>query len=84
MERKEWIPDWALSPVWEGEVAAHETVLFLSDRESARLLYPADEILSVVSADQKTTYVPGKDYTLENGCLRRLPGSTIPAFPVEE
>ena len=84
MERKEWIPEWALNPVWEGETAEHETVLFLSDRESARLLYPADAILSVVSADQKTEYVRGKDYDLVNGCLRRLPGSAIPAFPVEK
>lgn len=84
MERKEWIPEWALAPIWEGETAEHETVLFLSDRESARLLYPADAILSVVSADQKTEYVSGKDYDLVDGCLRRLPGSAIPAFPVEE
>ena len=84
MERKDWIPEWALTPVWQGDTAAHETVLFLDDRESARLLYPADEILSVVSADQKTEYVRGRDYELAHGCLLRLPGSAIPAFPIEE
>lgn len=83
IEKKEWIPEWALIPVWQGNTAAHETVLFLSDRESARLLYPADEIVSVVSADQKTEYVRGRDYELTDGCLRRLPGSAIPAFPIE-
>lgn len=84
MKMQEYLPEWALTPIWEGETAQHETVLFLSNREAAQLLYPADEILSVVSSDQKTEYTRGRDWDLDNGCIRRLPGSAIPAFPIEE
>lgn len=80
----DYMPNWVLAPVWSGDTAYHETVLFLSDREYAQLLYPADEILSVVSADHKTKYRRGIDWEMRDGCLRRLPGSAIPAFPIEE
>ena len=47
-------------PVAAAETAPGETLI--------PLYYRADEILSVQSADLRTTYEAGKDYALENGC----------------
>jgi len=71
-------------PYWETDVITHETVLFLEDEYTAKLLYPADEIYAVLSSDLKTEYVRGKDYELVDGCLVRLPESSFPFFPLSE
>ena len=63
-------------PVAAAETAPGETLI--------PLYYCADEILSVQSADLRTTYEAGKDYALENGCLRILPGSAISVLTLDE
>ena len=72
-----------IRPLWEGDLVSHESVLFREDEHASRLVFPADEILGVFSADLKTEYEEGRDYALEYGCLVRLPGSRMPFIPME-
>ena len=72
-----------IRPLWEGDTVAHESVLFREDEHAARLVFPADEIFGVYSADLKTEYEEGRDYALEYGCLVRLPESRMPFMPLE-
>ncbi len=71
-----------LSPLWEGDVAFCESVMFVAaengDVLPKRLLYTATEIIDVSSATLETHYEYGRDYSLENGCLVRADASRIP------
>lgn len=71
-------------PYWEGKRINHESVMFLEDEFTARLLFPADEILSVTSSDLSVEYIRGKDYDLVEGCLVRLENSSIPFYPLAD
>jgi len=73
-----------IRPFWESDVIHHETVLFLENEREANLLFPADEIFAVLSSDLKTEYRKDVDWTLRDGCLVRLPGSSMPFFPLSE
>ena len=75
---EEWI-----RPLWEGDVAAHETVLFRENERVKRLTFPADGILEVRSADLETVYEEGRDWRLEDGCLTRSEGSRLPVMPLD-
>lgn len=81
---EKYSPEWALKPIWSGNEAINESVMFIGGRDTAVLLYDACEIISVMSTDHKIVYKEGVDYALDNGCLRRLSGSSIPSFPLEE
>ena len=55
------------------------TQLTATERPRARLLFPAAKIHKVTSADRKTTYEAGRDYTLgDDGVLSLPDGSRIP------
>lgn len=73
-----------LSPYWKGNVSYAEAAFVGEEPDGSvlpiRLLYPADEVISVRSFDLATLYVRGVDYELENGMIRVLPGSSIPAL----
>ncbi len=77
-----------LSPLWAGHEMINETLLPVRGQDGTLapmpLLYRADEILSVRSATLETTYAPGRDYVLEDGCLRVPPGSAIPVMDYED
>ncbi|MBQ3088840.1 MAG: DUF4886 domain-containing protein [Clostridia bacterium] len=71
----------AATPVWEGDTVYHETVLFIPGRETAKLLYPIDKVISVRSYDLTMNYLEGVDYEItEDGLLKILDGSKIPVF----
>ena len=71
-----------VKPIWEGNVVEDESVLPIRDQNGAvapmRLVYPADEIISVRSATHEALYTPGADYVLNNGDLVIPAGSRIP------
>lgn len=67
-------------PIWEGDIVWEETVLFITGRSQARLLYPIEEIVSVTSYDRETVYQAGKDYTVTDGYLSRPADSAIPVY----
>ena len=71
----------ATVPYWQGDVVYHENVLFVPGRETAKLLYPVSEAISVRSYDLFTNYIEGLDYEITaDGLLKRLEGSRIPIF----
>ncbi len=73
----------ASTPIWEGNVVYHETALFIPERETAKLIYPIDKIISVRSYDLAKTYLEGVDYEVtEDGELKILEGSSIPVWTV--
>ncbi len=71
-----------IRPLWEGDTVAHETVLFREDEHKARLTFPADEILGVLSSDLLTEFEEGRDWRLEDGCIVRPEGSRLPFMPL--
>lgn len=68
-------------PLWEGEILYHETVTIYEGRETARLLYPIDEIVSVRTFDLKKDFTWGVDYDVnEKGELVILDGNSFPCY----
>lgn len=73
--------DVAAIPVWQGNTVYHETALFVPGRETAKLLYPISEAISVRSYDLYTSYVEGLDYEItSDGLIKRLENSRIPVY----
>lgn len=70
-----------LRPVWADHGTAWcESVAPLENQTGEvwiPLYYHADEILCLQSADRKTIYQAGRDFCLENGGIRLLPGTRI-------
>ena len=74
-------PDIAAIPVWEGNTVYHENVLFIPGRQTAKLLYPVSEAISVRSYDLYTNYIEGVDYEItSDGLIKRLENSRIPVY----
>ncbi|MBE6599246.1 MAG: SGNH/GDSL hydrolase family protein [Ruminococcaceae bacterium] len=73
-----------LSPIFDSHIVYHESVLFIEGEDTAPLLFPADEILAVFSADLTVEYKKGTDWTLDKGSLVRLPHSGIPQITLAE
>lgn len=65
-----------LRPFWNTREVYNETVLFVGERDEARLMYKPAHILSVRNYGLDKEYVNGRDYALtEEGKIRRLPDS---------
>ena len=82
MENKYKYQDY-ITPLWTGNTVYYESVLFREDVTKVALLYPADEIISVISSDHKTEYIKGEDWELEDGKIVRLPDSKIPLMTLD-
>lgn len=73
---KQW-----LTPVWESDIVYGESLLMVRDASglaTAPLLFDPISILAVQSADLRQTFVEGKDWALEDGCIVLPPRSRIP------
>ena len=70
-----------LKSIWEGDTVYQESALFVTGRDTVKLLYPVDEVISLRSYDLKTNYVEGVDYEVTaDGAIKLLPGSRIPVY----
>ena len=70
-----------LKSVNEGDTVYHEAGLFYTGRDTIKLLYPVDEIVSLRSYDLQTFYIEGLDYEItDDGRIKRLEGSRIPVY----
>ena len=65
--------------IFAGNEVKNETVFVIDKGETRKLLYPATEIISVTSYNGSITYTEGVDYVLDNGGIKILEGSSIPA-----
>lgn len=81
IQRKYVLEDY-LKPIWNGDTVLHESVMFREDEHAVRLVYPIAEVYGVYSADFRTEYREGVDWTVEYGCFVRLPGSAMPYMPL--
>ena len=70
-----------MKPVWETQVIYNETVMFFKDKDGTikdkTLLYPISKILEVRNNTLNTLYEEGKDYSVVDGKLHYLEGSSI-------
>lgn len=73
-----------MTPYWSGRVVHNETVMFVGKQDKAKLLYTADEIISVRSYDLKTEYIKGVDYDYVDGYLILLEETSIPVISESE
>jgi len=70
-----------LENIWEGDTVYHETAMFMTGKDTVKLLYPVDEVISFRSYGLETTYIKGVDFEItEDGCIKRLEGSRIPVY----
>ncbi len=69
-----------LKPIWEDGVIFRETFACVSDEAvcKAAFLRKPDRVLAVESYDGLTTYVPEKDYRVEDGQLILTENTSIP------
>ena len=58
----------------------NETVMFMDYGDEKTLLYPIESVTSVTSYDGSKVYREGTDYTVVNGKLKILTGSSIPCI----
>jgi len=79
-----------LAPFWASPTVHEESLMFVQDHPArpawARLLFAPDGPVALKSADWKTTYREGKDFTVdrEGGVLRLTDGSPVPFNTLEE
>lgn len=69
--------------IWDDDVTIHETVMFWSTRESAKLLYPIENIISIRSYDFKETYWVGEDFEIVDGKLKLTDNSRMTVYETE-
>ena len=68
-------------PIWEGDTVYHETALFTPDKDTVKLLYPVDSVISLRSYDLTVNYIEGYDYEItSDGLIKRLEGGRIPLW----
>ncbi len=70
-----------MKPVWENQVIYNETVMFFMDKngeiKDKSLLFPIAKVLEVRDNTLETLYEEGKDYTVVDGKLHYVEGSSI-------
>ena len=73
-----------LDRIWETHRMFQEPVCFTEMADGTitggKLLFSPDTVESVTSSDESITYVAGRDYIIQDGCLVRTPESTIPVL----
>ena len=76
--------DTYLKPFWHTREVYNETVLFVGEEDVAPLMYAPSEILSVRNYGLDIEYTEGIEYTIVEGCIKRLSGSSIPFIEVDD
>ena len=76
------------APFNKGTVVYQESAMIVENQDGSipdiSLLYPISEIVSVRSSALDVEYVEGKDYSVVDGKLRVLPGSSMPSLRYDE
>ncbi|MBE7046278.1 MAG: SGNH/GDSL hydrolase family protein [Ruminococcaceae bacterium] len=75
-----------MTPVWDTDIVYGESLTFIKENGVAKapLMFSADEILKVESANMLHVYEEGVDYTLENNHIVLTPESKIFSFEYED
>ncbi len=72
--------DVLMENMFEGNHMLNETLMFIDYGDSKQLLYTPTQVISVKSYDGSITYTEGTDYSVENGKIKILPGSSMPCI----
>ena len=75
-----------MEPFWKADTIYDETVQLIQDKGPAEgsLLFGAKQVLSVRSANVRTTFEENKDWKYAQGKIIIIPGSAIPFFKKED
>ncbi|RYE13324.1 MAG: hypothetical protein EOP51_29990, partial [Sphingobacteriales bacterium] len=75
-----------LVPFWKADTVYDEIIqpIKTGGQANGTLLFKADKVLSVRSADLKKEYVEGKDWSYRDGKIVLTPNSTIPFLAKED
>lgn len=87
-ETEEYQLDIFTQNMFSGDMVYYDSICFAEQADGSVsdgvLLFTPDQILSVRSADLKTVYEEGTDYTVEGNRLIRTEGSRIPVFTYDQ
>lgn len=84
MDYTRFSPEVYLKPFWYTREIYNETVMFVGQNDTAKLLYEPEQILSVLEYGLQSSYEEGKDYIVEKGSIRRGTESSIPFWQAHE
>ena len=73
-----------LKPYWYSREIYNETLVFIGEEGTAQLMFEPSEIESVRNFGLDKEYVEGVDYTIEGKTVKRLQGSSMPYWEVED
>ena len=92
-EKTEWTDasDWCdelldayVKPYWYTREIYNETVMFVGEEGSATLLFTPSEVRKVCNYGLTETYREGVDYEIKGNVIRRLKGSRMPYWEIDE
>lgn len=85
---EEYDLDKYMQNLYAGNVVYNESFLPLENRdgtvEPIRLMYPVDKVLAIHDATLRYTYLEGKDFVVEDGCIVLTENSGIKAMAWDE
>lgn len=87
IENKTWNNDMMnayLKPYWYSREIYNETVVFVGEEGEATLMFEPDEVQSVRNYMLDTTFVDGRDYTIEGNIIKRKKGGRAPYWEIDE
>ena len=73
-----------LRPYWYSREIYNETVVFVGEESEATLIYTPTEVDSVRNYGLDINYEEGVDYIIEGNKIRRLKGSKMPYWEVDD
>lgn len=84
MEYDKYTLETYVNPFWDSKYMYNETMMFVGKDDCPSMLFTAEEVISVRSYDLKTEYKEGKDYVIEDNCIKLTPDTSIPYYTEEE
>lgn len=84
MEYDKYTLEAYVNPFWNSKYMYNETMMFVGKDDCPSMLFTAEEVISVRSYDLKTEYKEGKDYIIEDNCIKLTPDTSIPYFTEDE
>lgn len=87
MDNRKYGNQYAMIPLWEGDIAYNESLMFVARQdgtvEDAPLMFYPEEILDCTSADGQYVYEEGVDFVVVDGKIRLTPDTRIYIMPYD-
>ena len=87
MDNRKYGNQYAMIPLWEGDIAYNESLMFVANPDGtvndAPLMFWPEEILDCTSADGQYEYEEGVDFLVVDGKIRLTPNTRIFILPYD-